>query len=148
MQMVLYCQMIYSSETIITIKHDSCYDHSHGYYCTMHNDTYSVHNCGLMLWRAHLLRPAASLSRPSPSTDWCQLLALFPYWRAGPPDSPSLPLGSSFPRIHTYLSHTVCYKNNFTNTKKTPNPLSLKIWAPFRTDPWKKIAKSLAGRSY
>jgi hypothetical protein len=75
----------------------------------MHNDTYSVHNRGLMLWRAHLLHSAASLSRPSLSTDWRQLPALFPYWRAGPPDSPSLQSGPHFPRIHTHLSHTVCY---------------------------------------
>jgi hypothetical protein len=54
MQMVFYYRMIYFPETNNTIKHDSCYGCWCGNYYTMHNDTYSVHKRGLVLWRARL----------------------------------------------------------------------------------------------
>jgi hypothetical protein len=90
--MVFCYQMIYFPEKNNTIKHDSCYGCWCCNYYTIHNDTYSVHKRGLVLWRACL--PCFEASRyvyPPPLSD-ANCPPFPPPGGPGPPASKMAPI--------------------------------------------------------
>jgi hypothetical protein len=77
--------------------------------CTTHNDTYSVHKRGLVLWRTRLLCSEAFCNVYPPPLSECQLFALSPLLASRVPRLPPLPNGPRFPRVHAHPLHTIRY---------------------------------------
>ncbi len=77
----------------------------------MHNDTYSVHKRGLVLWRARLLTSGAFcmsilLHCPMPT------VPPFPLLAGRVPQLLRLPRWLPFPRVHAHPLHTVHYSTH------------------------------------
>jgi hypothetical protein len=102
--MVFYYQMIYSPETINTVKHNPCYGYWCGTQCTMYNDTYSVHKRSLVLWRARLLCSEAFYNVYLPPLSDANCLLFPPLGRPVPLSPPTSEAATISPSI---LSVTV-----------------------------------------
>jgi hypothetical protein len=110
MQMVFYYQMIYSPETNNTIKHDVCYGCWCGNWCTTHNDTYSVHKRGLMLWQARLLSSEAFWDVYPPPLSDTNCPPFPPPGGRGPPTPPASKMASISPgSTHTPSTPSVTW---------------------------------------
>ncbi len=114
MQMVFYCQMIYSPETD---RHSKTWFTITAVWnivdkCTYYTqDTYSVHKAGFLLCRAH---PPSFLACCMSNLLHCLMptAVSLPFWRARSPALPHIQYGPVSPRVHALLYPTVRYSQD------------------------------------